>query len=261
MPASRTQSGTSPRRREVLKTSKINNSPANLAAALAEAGPNPEVVLEACYGWYWAADLIRDEGANLHMVHPLGLHWGSRRVKNDVRDATELAHRLRRNDLPESWIAPPEVRELRELVRYRGRLVHYRSSAKAQVHGVMAKYCFLPTHADQFAGAGAEALAAMAFDGVYKDRIESLMRFIAFVDKEIDGVEAELHRRLRPNRGYRAIQEIKGVGPRIAAIFIAEIGDVTRFPSARHLCSWAGLTPKLKESDKTSNRGRITKQG
>jgi hypothetical protein len=47
------------------------------------------------------------------------LHWDTRRVKNDVKDATELANRLRRNDLPEAWIAPPEVRELRELVRYR----------------------------------------------------------------------------------------------------------------------------------------------
>jgi DNA-binding MarR family transcriptional regulator/GNAT superfamily N-acetyltransferase len=46
-------------------------------------------------------------------VHPLGLHWDSRRVKNDERDATELANRLRRGDLPESWVAPPEVRELR----------------------------------------------------------------------------------------------------------------------------------------------------
>ena len=55
-------------------------------------------------------------GASVHLVHPLGLHWDTRRVKNDVRDATAQAHRLRQNDLPESWIAPPEVRELRELV-------------------------------------------------------------------------------------------------------------------------------------------------
>jgi transposase len=61
---------------------------------------------------YWAADLLQANGARVHLVYPLGLHWDARRVKNDERDATELAHRLRRKDLPESWMAPPEVREL-----------------------------------------------------------------------------------------------------------------------------------------------------
>jgi transposase len=74
---------------EVLETVRINNSPEALAAEIAKAGPAPEVALEAGYGWYWAADLLRDEGANVHLVHPLGLHWDSRRVKNDERDATE----------------------------------------------------------------------------------------------------------------------------------------------------------------------------
>jgi hypothetical protein len=57
----------------------------------------------------------------VHLVHPLGLHWDTRRVKNDVKDATELAKRLWRKDLPEAWVAPPEVRDLRELVRHRAK--------------------------------------------------------------------------------------------------------------------------------------------
>ena len=81
-----------------------------------------------------AADLLQAEGARVRLVHPLGLHSDSRRVKN----ATELAHRLRRNDVPEAWIAPPGVRELRELVRYRAKLTALRTSAKAQIHAVMA---------------------------------------------------------------------------------------------------------------------------
>ncbi|MGH9003233.1 MAG: IS110 family transposase, partial [Acidimicrobiia bacterium] len=86
---------------------RINNDPVALSLELAKAGPDPEVALESTYGWYWAADLLQADGANVHLVHPLGLHWDARRVKNDERDATELAHRLRRGDLPESWIAPP----------------------------------------------------------------------------------------------------------------------------------------------------------
>ena len=124
---------------EVLETVRVVNDPLELALAIADAGEAPEVALEATYGWYWAADLLEAEGAHVHLVHPLGLHWDSRRVKNDVLDATELAKRLSRGDLPEAWIAPPELRELRELVRYRAKLVALRISAKAQVHAVMAK--------------------------------------------------------------------------------------------------------------------------
>ena len=124
---------------EVLDCVRIVNDPVALSLELAKAGPDPEVVLESTYGWYWAADLLQADGATVHLVHPLGLHWDARRVKNDERDATELAHRLRRNDLPESWVAPPEVRELRELVRYRAKLTALRTSAKAQIHAVMAK--------------------------------------------------------------------------------------------------------------------------
>jgi transposase len=102
---------------EVLEVVGIVNDPVALSLELAKAGPDPEVALEATYGWYWAADLLEADGARVHLVHPLGLHWDARRVNNDERDATELAHRLRRGDLPKSWIAPPEVRELRELIR------------------------------------------------------------------------------------------------------------------------------------------------
>jgi transposase len=67
--------------------------------------------------------------------------------------------------------------------------------------------------------------------------------------------------RLAGDPGYVAIQAIPGVGPTLAAIFVAEIGDVHRFVSARNLCSWAGLTPRHRESDTTVHRGPITKQG
>jgi len=82
--------------------------PASLARLQIEkAGPNPEVVLEATYGWYWAVDALEAAGATVHLAHPLGVKvFRYRRVKNDVRDAGDLADLLRMNRLPEAWIAP-----------------------------------------------------------------------------------------------------------------------------------------------------------
>jgi len=246
---------------EVLGVSKIDNDPLALAVAVAEAGPNPEVALEACYGWYWAADLLQAEGARVHLVHPSGLNWSNRRVKNDVKDATELARRLRLHDVPEAWMAPPEVRELRELVRYRAKLVALRTSAKAQVHAVMAKLGILPPVSDMFSPGGQKLLDEMSFEGVYGVRVESLRDLLEIFDREVAMIEREIHHWLKDHPGYQAIQILKGVGPITAAIFVAEIGDISRFPTARHLCSWAGITPKLYESDTTSKKGRISKQG
>jgi transposase len=91
--------------------------------------------------------------------------------------------------------------------------------------------------------------------------VESLRDLLEIYERELATVERELQRRLGGHDGYRAIQAIHGVGPIMAAIFVAEIGDVGRFPDARHLCSWAGLTPSHRESDTKVRRGHITKQG
>ena len=90
---------------------RIDNDPFELAQQVASWGESPEVVLEATYGWYWAADVLADAGATVHLAHPLGVKgFAYRRVKNDERDAADLADLLRMGRLPEAWIAPPEVR-------------------------------------------------------------------------------------------------------------------------------------------------------
>ena len=66
---------------------------------------------------------------------------------------------------------------------------------------------------------------------------------------------------LAGDRGYQVIQQLPGIGPVLAAVITAEIGDVTRFKNASQLCSRAGLTPRHRESDTKVARGHVTKQG
>jgi transposase len=246
---------------ELLSKVHIDNDPMALAAAVAAAGPEPEVVLEATFGWYWAADLLQDMGCRVHLAHPLGNNWGNRRVKNDERDATDLVDLLRLGRLAEAWIAPPELRELRELVRYRAKLVRLRAGLKAQVHAVMGKHGVLPTRVDMFGLGGTAQLDALQLPVAYAFRMESLRDLIAVYDREIVSADRRVASRLRDHAGYRAIQALNGVGPVLGAMFVAEIGDISRFSSARQLCSWAGMTPRHRESDTKVRRGSITKQG
>jgi transposase len=95
----------------------------------------------------------------------------------------------------------------------------------------------------------------------YAERIRSLLELIDILDAHEAHFAALIAERLGTHRGYRAIQQLPGVGPVLAAVFVAEIGDVHRFADPTHLCSWAGLTPTHRESDTVVRRGHITKQG
>jgi len=246
---------------EKLASVRVASDPLAIAAVIADAGPDPEVVIEATYGWYWIVDWLQAQGATVHLANPSGLNWGTRRVKNDERDAIDLVDMLRLGRLSEAWIAPPATRELRELVRYRAKLVGLRSGLKAQVHAVMAKEGVLPQRDDMFGPGGQRLLDEMILGDAYTIRVESLRDLIELYDREVVMLETQIRSRLRGHDGYRAIQQINGIGPTMAAILVAEIGDVSRFRSAPALCSWAGLTPKHRESDTTVHRGQLTKQG
>jgi len=87
------------------------------------------------------------------------------------------------------------------------------------------------------------------------------LELIDILDSHEARFAAMIAERLRTHRGYQAIQQVPGIGPTLAAMFVAELGDVHRFTDPAHLCSWAGLTPRHRESDTVVHRGRTPKQG
>jgi transposase len=245
-----------------LGTVRVSNSPAALRAELAKAGENPRVVLEATYGWYWAADTLQAAGAEVHLAHPLGVKaYGYQRVKTDAKDATNLADLLRMGRLPEAWITPPQIRDLRELTRYRQKLVGLRTSCKDQVHAVLAKLGIPVPCSDIFGVWGSAWLDGLALPQPYAGKVTSLRQLIGALDTEITMLGEVIADLLAGHHGYRVIQRLPGIGPVLAAVIIAEIGDVARFKTAAQLASWAGLTPRHRESDTWVSRGHATKQG
>ena len=103
-----------------------------------------------------------------------------------------------------------------------------RSGLKAQVHGALAKQGLIPQVADVFGVAGMAWLRTAPLDLVYRQRVLSLLELINAYDAEVELFRTMIDHRFRAHRGYRVIQQISGIGPTFAAIFIAEIGDITR---------------------------------
>jgi transposase len=114
---------------------------------------------------------------------------------------------------------------------------------------------------DLFGVAGTRMLEELRPERAYALRVASLRTLITADDQEITMLGREISSALAGDIGDLAIQTIPGVGPVLAAVFVAEIGDVHRFAAAPPLCSWAGLTPRHHQSDTTVRRGPITKQG
>ncbi len=181
---------------------RISNDPGYLRQVMARAGEHPEVVLEATYGWYWAADVLAELGASVHLAHLLGVKTFSyRRVKNDQRDAHNLADLLRMGRLPQAWIAPPAVREPPELVRHRAKLVALRSSVKCQVHAVLAGAGVSVVMSDLFGVGGRQLLERVALAPAMRARVNSCLRLIDALTFEADLFTDLAVRRL--DTGYR----------------------------------------------------------
>jgi len=151
--------------------------------------------------------------------------------------------------LPEAWIAPPATRELRHWVRHRAKLVGLRSNLKCQVHGVLAGAGVTVGMSDLFGVQGHQLLGKVALFTAERARVDSALRLVIALDfaGHCAGLRGRAvhqidRRQVTTDPGYQAIQAITGVGPALAAVFVAEIGEVTRFPGPAQLASWAGLT-------------------
>ena len=143
-----------------------------------------------------------------------------------------------------------------------GRLdIRLRTSCKDQVHGVLAKLGVTVTCTDIFGTAGSAWLDALPLPQPYAGKVTSLRHLAGELTTEITILGEVIADLLAGDRGYQVIQQLPGIGPVLAAVITAEIGDVTRFKNAGQLCSWAGLTPRHRESDTKVARGHVTKQG
>lgn len=246
---------------ELMLSRKLVNDP----EAFLELLGHPEdahVALEATYGWEWLAELLEEAGFDLHLAHPLRTRAiAAARVKTDAIDAKTLAQLLRAGMLPEAYVAPRELRDLRELLRHRVALTQMRSAIKNRVHAILAKHGITNQHSDLFGKSGREFLATLELRDAPRRRLDSLIALINDFDREIDETTAEIEQRAKEDDRVEVLTQIRGVGRYTAMLIIAEVGDITRFPTARHLCAWAGLTPTVRSSAGKARIGHITRQG
>jgi transposase len=136
---------------------RVVNDPATFLELLGGIDGESKVALEASYGWEWLAELLEEAGYELHLAHPLRTKAiASARVKTDAVDALTLAQLLRADLLPEAYVAPRELRELRDLLRHRVALTQIRTGLKNRVQALLAKHGIVHGYSDLFGRGGSE---------------------------------------------------------------------------------------------------------
>ena len=223
--------------------------------------PGTPVAFEAAFGWSWLAELLEGYGFEAHLVHPLRCKAiASARLKNDKVDAAILAQLLRADLLPEAWIAPPAVRQLRALLRHRAGLVRLRTQQQNRIHAVVADFGY-DRSGSYLSGPGRGWLAGLELPAVSRELVTDALAVIDGLVPLIERIDGELRQHAKADPRVKVLTELPGVGQFTALVMLAEIGDITRFGSARELASWAGLTPTVRGSDRTVRHGHISKQG
>src|SRR5690242_17736804 len=219
------------------------------------------VAFEAAFGWGWLVQLLEDYGFEPHMVHPLRCKAiASARLKNDKGRRRDPGAAAARGPAARAWIAPPQVRQLRALLRHRASLVRVGTQQRNRIHAVAADYGY-DRSGSYWTGPGRGWLAELSLPPASREIVTDCLAVIDSLAPVIDRIDGELHQHARGDPRVTVLRTLPGVGEFTALVMVAEIGDITRFPSARKLASWAGLTPTVRGSDLKVRHGNISKQG
>jgi transposase len=220
------------------------------------------LAVEATFNWYYFLNVIEPLGLELHLVHP----WKTRaiasaRIKHDKLDSRVLANLLRTGGIAEAWIAPREVREQRQLLRYRVHTVQWATRAKNCLHGILNRNGLRAPLRSPFGPQGRAFLEQAELPETDRWEVKGQLARLDLLGEQLRELDREIGQRAKASPVAQALEEIPGVGPFIASLLIAEIGDIERFPSAKHLASYTGLVPSLYASGEHRWSGAITKQG
>jgi len=226
-------------------------------------GQELEVALEATTGWRFVVEELRRVGAVVHLAEPAetaARRGTKKRPKNDRADARHLRELLMVERLPESWIPPDHILDLRARVRLRHRLKEQRSEWQQRIQATLYHHgC--PQRRQLMTGEGREWLDAQPLPASARDTVTVALAIIDALETQIAPLDKALRSYARRQAGCKALMAHYGIGELCAVTILAELGDCTRFSSSRQAVRYAGMDITVYESDRRRAPGHLSRQG
>ena len=226
-------------------------------------GQELEVALEATTGWRFVADEMRRVGAVVHLAEPAetaARRGNKKRAKSDRADARHIRELLTIGRLPESWIPPDHILDLRARVRLRHTLSHQRGEWQQRIQAVLYHHgC--PQRGNLLTGDGRAWLAAQPLPPGAREQIKVALAVIDALESQLTPLDTELRSFARHQAGCTALMGQFGVGELTAVTILSELGDARRFSSSREAVRFAGLDVTVYQSDQRRAPGHLSRQG
>ena len=226
-------------------------------------GQQVEVALEATTGWRFVAEEFQAVGARVHLAEPAetaARRGTKKRAKTDRADARHLRELLMAGRLPESWIPPAHLLDLRARVRLRHTLVDARREWQQRIQATLYHHGVPPR--SWLLGAESRAwLAGLPLSLAAREQLTMALALIDAHDAQLRPLDAELRAYAKRQPGCRALMRFYGIGPLTAVTILAELGDARRFGSSREAVRYAGLDITVHQSDARRAPGHLSRQG
>lgn len=220
------------------------------------------LAIEATGMWAPVHDALEPLVEEIKLAHPLRTRAiAEARIKTDKIDSTILAHLLRTDLLPTCFIPSQDIRDGRELLRYRASLVSLQTEIKNKIHSLLHRCGYLYEGSDIFGTSGRIYLASLPLRDIYREEVNGYLRILDFLKSEIKAITKRVHNELEITPKAKLIQSIWGIGKYLALMIAMEIGDISRFRHPSKLVSYCGLAPSVYSSGGRTYYGSITKQG
>jgi transposase len=226
-------------------------------------GQDLEVALEATTGWRFVVEELERVGARVHLAEPAetaARRGKKKHAKNDRADARHLRELLMVGRLPESWIPPEHILDLRARVRLRHTLSEQRTEWQQRIQAVLYHHG-APQRRGLLVGDGREWLASQPLPESAREQVTVALQMIDVLGLQIAPLEKELRAYARRQAGCKALMSHYGIGELTAVTILAELGDCRRFSSSRHAVRYAGMDITVYESDQRRAPGHLSRQG
>jgi transposase len=226
-------------------------------------GTSVEAVLEATTGWRFLVEELQAVGAWVHLAEPAETserRGRKKRAKTDCADARLLRELLQTGRLPESWIPPEHLLELRSKVRLRHTLAEQRSEWQQRIQAQLYHHG-VPRRRRLLTADNRVWLEQLELPEAARLQIDVALRMIDQLRAEIEPIERELRAFARRQPGCRALMRQYGIGELTAVTILAELGDWRRFRSSRRAVRYAGLDITVSQSDQRRSPGHLSRQG
>lgn len=247
---------------KVVARANLLNVEENLLNYFGTLKEDTKIVIESMASWHWLYDLLTGQDFDVVISNPLKTKAiASAKIKNDKVDSHMLAQLLRADLIATVHVSSLKTRKLKELLRHRARLVRDATRMKNRIRMLMMKNNLSSPVSDLFGVRGMKYLKEVQLPIYHRQQLKSYLKLYGHLTKQIEPLTSRIKRLAQRDPMAQLLMTIPGIGFINAMSIIAEVEDISRFPSYRHLASYAGLVPSLDASADKSRTGRITKQG